>query len=151
MIASPRILAVALCISAAVLHGSGRTAMGDDPAKGSGELEAAIIAINNKNWPAAVEKLEAANRTDGRNAEVHNLLGYSYRNIGDMDRAFTHYHIALEIDAQHKSAHEYIGEAYLMAQQPGKAREHLARLKAICGEGCKEYQDLAKAIDAYKP
>jgi DNA-binding SARP family transcriptional activator len=53
------------------------------------------------------------------------------------------------LDPRHKGAHEYIGEAYLQANQPDKAREHLSALKAICGERCEEYQDLAKALAAY--
>ena len=115
------------------------------------ELDAARAAIAKKDWKAAIDQLQAADRKDRRNADVHNLLGYSYRHSGDMDKAFSHYRTALQIDAQHKGAHEYIGEAYLSAKQPDKAREHLARLKTICGEGCEEYQDLAKAIAAYTP
>ncbi len=115
------------------------------------ELEAARAAIAKKDWKGAIEQLQAAERKDRRNADVHNLLGYSYRHVGDMDKAFTHYRTALQIEPQHKGAHEYIGQAYLTAKQPDKAREHLARLKTICGEGCEEYQDLAKAIAAYTP
>jgi Flp pilus assembly protein TadD len=115
------------------------------------ELDAARAAIQKKDWKTAIEQLQAADRKDRRNADVHNLLGYSYRNSGDVDKAFSHYRTALQIDAQHKGAHEYIGLAYLTAKQPDKAREHLARLKTICGEGCEEYQDLAKAIEAYAP
>jgi Flp pilus assembly protein TadD len=116
------------------------------------ELEAARASIAKKDWKTAIEQLQAADRKDRRNADVHNLLGYSYRHVGDMDKAFSHYRTALQIDSQHKGAHEYIGEAYLTAKQPDKAREHLAKLKTICGgEGCEEYQDLAKAIAAYTP
>ena len=115
------------------------------------ELDAARAAIAKKDWKTAIEQLQAADRKDRRNADVHNLLGYSYRHSGDMDKAFGHYRTALQIDSQHKGTHEYIGQAYLTVKQPDKAREHLARLKTICGEGCEEYQDLAKAIAAYTP
>ena len=71
---------------------------------------------------------------------------------GQVDKAFAAYDNALRLDPNHKGAHEYIGVAYLMAKQPDKAQEHLAKLKVICGgEGCEEFQDLAKAIAAYKP
>jgi Flp pilus assembly protein TadD len=115
------------------------------------ELDAARSAIAKKDWKAAIEQLQAAERKDRRNADVHNLLGYSWRHSGDMEKAFVHYRTALQIDSQHKGAHEYIGEAYLSVKQPDKAREHLARLKTICGESCEEYQDLAKSIAAYTP
>lgn len=111
-------------------------------------MEAAVAAIKNKDWRGALAKLQVAHGKDAKNADVHDLLGYSYRNSGDLERAFTHYRTALELNAQHKSAHEYIGEAYLLVRQPHKAREHPARLKAICGESCEEYQDLAKRSQA---
>ena len=121
------------------------------PSRAARELEAGRAAIDKKDWKTALEQLQAAERKDRRNADVHNLLGYSYRHAGDLDKAFSHYRTALQIDSQHKGAHEYIGEAYLSAKQPDKAREHLARLKTICGESCEEYQDLAKAIATYTP
>ena len=51
----------------------------------------------------------------------------------------------------HRGANEYIGVAWLRVKQPAKAQEHLARLEKICGKGCDEYKDLAKAIADYKP
>ena len=144
----------ALSIGALVLPGVALTAdVPDTPAtsRAARELDAARAAIAKKDWKTAIEQLQAADRKDSRNADVHNLLGYSYRHSGDMDKAFSHYRTALQIDSQHKGTHEYIGEAYLTVKQPDKAREHLARLKTICGEGCEEYQDLAKAIAAYTP
>ena len=66
-------------------------------------------------------------------------------------KAFEHYNTALKINPNHKGANEYIGEAYLMSNNPVKAGEHLARLKAICGNApCEEYEDLAKSIAAFK-
>ena len=82
---------------------------------------------------------------------MHNLLGYSYRNAGQIDKAFDEYAIALKLDPKHKGALEYVGVAYLLDHKPEKAKESLAALKTICGENCEEYQDLAKAIAAYKP
>ena len=87
------------------------------------------------------------------NADAHNLLAYSYRKQAtpDLPKAFEHYNTAHKLNPSHKGAHEYIGEAYLMDGKPAKAEEHLARLKVICGNAaCEEYDDLAKAIAAYK-
>ena len=68
-----------------------------------------------------------------------------------MPKAFEHYTTALKLNLNHKGAHEYIGEAYLMDGKPAKAEEHLARLKTICGgSACEEYDDLAKSLAAYK-
>ena len=60
--------------------------------------------------------------------------------------------IALKLDANHRSAHEYLGELYLDINQPENAEKQLAALKKACPffGSCEEYDDLKKAIDAYK-
>lgn len=115
------------------------------------DLTQARALIAKQDWNAAIAELKRAVRSAPKNADVHNLLGYSYRNAGQIDKAFSEYEIALGIDPKHRGAHEYVGVAYLIAKRPDKANEHLAALKSICGENCEEYQDLAKAIAAYKP
>ena len=72
--------------------------------------------------------------------------GFAYRNQKKLDLAFTHYREALKLDPNHRGAHEYVGEAYLMAGDRAKAQEHLAALERICGRNCDEYRDLARAI-----
>lgn len=112
-------------------------------------LRSARQAIEAKDWSSARFHLRAAERSDGRNADVHNLLGYLYRKQPqpDLPKALEHYQTALRLDPAHRGAHEYIGEAYLMLGQPEKAQEHLARLEAICGNrNCEEYVDLARSI-----
>lgn len=116
-------------------------------------LATARQAIQAKEWNAASRALNAALREAPRNADVHNLLGYSYRTRArpDMAKAFEHYQEALRIDPRHKGAHEYIGEAYLLEKRPQQAEQHLAELERICGNRtCEEYQDLAKAIADFK-
>jgi tetratricopeptide (TPR) repeat protein len=84
---------------------------------------------------------------------VHNLLGYSQRKQAtpNLAKAFEHYKTALQIDPRHRGAHEYIGEAYLMAKQPTEAQKHLARLEQLCGnQTCEEYVDLANALAQYR-
>lgn len=116
------------------------------------DLAKARSLIAKKDWSAAIVELERLSRRDRTDADVQNLLGYSYRNAGQVDKAFAAYDNALRLDPKHKGAHEYIGIAYLLAKNPDKAKEHLARLKVLCGgETCEEYQDLAKAIAAYTP
>lgn len=115
------------------------------------DLSKARALIAQKDWNAAIAELDRLARRDAKNADVQNLLGYSYRNAGQTDNAFVAYQNALRLDPRHKGAHEYIGIAYLTVKQPDKAKEHLAALKSICGDNCEETQDLAKAIAAYKP
>jgi tetratricopeptide (TPR) repeat protein len=120
------------------------------PSDVSQDLAEAQRLIDQKDWRGALTLLKIALRKDRRNADVHNLMGYSYRKSGQLDDAFDSYRTALKLDPNHKGAHEYIGEAYLQANQPDKAREHLAALKRLCGEACEEYQDLAKAVAAHR-
>lgn len=114
-------------------------------------LATARQAIQEKNWRGALRELNVAVREEPRNADVHNLLGYSYRQRADLPKAFEHYQMALKIDPRHKGAHEYIGEAYLQDKRLAQAEQHLAELERLCGNRtCEEYQDLAKAIAQFK-
>jgi len=116
------------------------------------ELGEAQQLIDQKDWTGALVELKRALRKDRRNADVYNLMGYSYRKSGQLDEAFDSYRTALRLDPNHKAAHEYIGEAYLQVNQRDRALEHLAALKRICGgETCGEYRDLAKAVAASQP
>jgi Flp pilus assembly protein TadD len=119
----------------------------------SERLATARTAIQAKNWNAALRELTVAVRDEPRNADVHNLLGYSYRKRAapDLAKAFEHYQTALRLDPRHKGAHEYIGEAYLIDKKPAEAEKHLVQLESICGNRtCEEYADLAKAIADFK-
>ncbi len=115
----------------------------------SADFVAGKKSIERKEWRAAVEALTRAEKDMPDNADVQNYLGYAYRHLGDLDNSFSHYKAALRIDPKHRGAHEYIGQAYLKANQPEKAAEHLDALEKICGKGCEEYRDLAKAIAEY--
>ncbi len=120
---------------------------------GNSSLDEARLAIKARDWKKALASLNLALKAEPRNADVHNLLGYSYRKQAapDLPKAFEHYNMALKLDPKHKGAHEYIGEAWLMDKKPLEAEKHLAQLAAICGnKTCEEYADLARAIAAYK-
>ena len=109
-------------------------------------------AIQAKDFKAAVGHLTKAVQEEPKNADAHSMLGYSYRKVGTFDKSMEHYQTALKIDSGHRSAHEYLGELYLDMNQPDNADKQLAALKKACpffGK-CEEYEDLKKAVDAYK-
>jgi Tfp pilus assembly protein PilF len=119
----------------------------------SERLDLAREAIKKQDWKRSLAELNLAVREEPRNADVHNLLGYTYRKQAtpNLPKAFEHYKTALSLNPKHKGAHEYVGEAYLMDKKPQEAEKHLAELEKICGnKTCEEYADLAKAITAYK-
>ena len=107
-------------------------------------------ALSAKNWTLAASSFKKVVAENPKNADAHNLLGYSSRWLGKYDEAFAAYDKALALDPKHKGALEYSGIAYLKVNQKTKAEAQLAKLKTICAS-CEETADLAKAIAAYKP
>ena len=107
-------------------------------------------AVEARDWNNAITLLIAADKRSSNNADVHNHLGFAYRNAGQLENSLKHYQRALQINPRHRGAHEYIGEAYLMMKNPAKAEEHLAALKRVCPVMCDERDDLSRKIAAYK-
>ena len=116
------------------------------------EVAAGRKAIDAKDYKSAVGHLSKAVQEDPNNADSQSMLGYSYRKLGTFDKSMEHYQKALKIDANHRSAHEYLGELYLDMNQPANAEKQLQALKKACpffGK-CEEYDDLKEAIEKYK-
>ena len=89
-------------------------------------------AIDAKDYKTAVGFLTNAVQEEPDNADAHSMLGYSYRKSGTFDQSMEHYQRALKIDADHRSAHEYLGELYLDMNQLDNAEKQLAALKKAC-------------------
>jgi tetratricopeptide (TPR) repeat protein len=87
---------------------------------------------------------------DPLNADMQNYIGYSYRRLRQLGPAIGHYQQALILNPSHRGAHEHLGEAYLVLGEPTKAEQHLAALENLCLLPCAEYDDLRRAIAAYK-
>ena len=129
---------------------------GDEPATRSEAaadpvLEKVWAANAQADWSRSQELLRDALTKDPANADYHSLYAYAIRkgpNPG-LDLVFKHYNEALRIDPKHRGAHEYLGEAYLMAGNLAKAKEHLAALDRLCFFGCEEYSMLKKAVAAF--
>jgi Flp pilus assembly protein TadD len=107
-------------------------------------------AVQARDWSTAVARLSKAEVRNPDNADVQTDLGFAYRNLKQYDAAFRHYKRALEIDPRHRSAHEYIGEAYLMVGDAKSAEMHLSALRDICLLGCEELKDLEEAFAKYR-
>lgn len=124
---------------------------GDDQALLADQDHAAgVAALRAGHAGAALSRLVQALKRFPDNANLHNELGFAYRNLKQFDPAFEHYRRALAINPQHRSAHEYIGEAYLMVGNLPAAERHLAALRSICLLPCEEMRDLEKAISGYR-
>src|SRR5437016_1444218 len=115
-------------------------------------LEQVAAARAKNDWSEAQATLRQALARNPDNADYHNLYAYSIRKgpNPDMSLVFKHYNEALRIDPDHRGAHEYLGEAYLMVGNLAKAKEHLSVLDKLCFFPCDEYSDLKKAIADYE-
>ena len=112
--------------------------------------DAAKNSLEANQWKPALANLQKAAALDPDNADIHNLLGYSYRKQGNLEEAFAHYEIALRLNPGHLGAHEYVGETYLLAKDLVNAENHLATLESLCGKTCAQSRELAAAIEIYK-
>jgi hypothetical protein len=67
-----------------------------------------------------------------------------------MGPAIGHYQKALMLNPRHRGAHEHLGEAFLVLGESAKAEQLLAALENLCLIPCEEYNDLKRAITAYR-
>lgn len=101
-------------------------------------------------YDEAIRYLKKAETEEPQNADVKNLIAYSYRKLGQYRVAYQYYQQALKLDPNHKGAHEYLGELYVNIRRLDKAQEQLAVLQKLCTTACEEYKRLHKAIEDYK-
>lgn len=121
-----------------------------DLAQRDPDYAAAKAAIEKKDWAEAAARLHKTAVREPDSADVQNLIGYSYRNLGKYDLAFKHYKLAIGLDPRHRGAHEYIGETYLLTGDLASANKHLEVLRGICLIPCEELKDLERAVAAHK-
>jgi tetratricopeptide (TPR) repeat protein len=112
------------------------------------DLAAVRATIKRGSYAEALAALNALVDKGVQHADVYNLMGFAHRKNGDLKQAATYYGKALDFDQNHKSALEYQGEMFLAMGEIARAQANLARLVAICPQGCEEREDLEKAIAA---
>jgi tetratricopeptide (TPR) repeat protein len=114
------------------------------------DFKAGKRALAAEDWNGAIAAFERAALRDPENADVQNYIGYAYRRQRQLGPAISHYQQALMLNPRHRSAHEHLGEAYLVLGEPAKAEQFLGALEALCLIPCDESADLKRAIDTYK-
>jgi tetratricopeptide (TPR) repeat protein len=122
----------------------------DERLLADGDYAAGRAALKAGDAAAALPHFQAALKRFPDAADLHNELGFAHRRLRQTDKAFEHYKRALAIKPDHRGAHEYIGEAYLMVNDVAGAERHLAALKSLCLLPCDEFLDLQKAIAAHR-
>ena len=117
----------------------------DDDAFRQGYKAAHATIYERGDYAAAIDQLKALGRDD--NAGVANLIGYSYRKLGDYKLSQTWYERALKADPNHVLTWQYYGLWQIEQGNRDQAAYHLTRIAAICGTSCEEYRSLAAALE----
>lgn len=103
--------------------------------------------VDEGNFAAALPNLIALTKADAKNADAWNLLGFTYRKLGQLDDSNAAYLTVLSINPDHLGALEYQGELFITTGKLEEAKANLAKLQALCGD-CEQAEDLAKALKA---
>lgn len=117
----------------------------DDPAFLQGYRSAYSSIYDRQDYAAAIDQLKALRHDD--RADVANLIGYSYRKLGNYQVSQIWYERALKADPTHVRTWQYYGLWQIEQGNRDQAQYHLTRIGALCGTDCKEYRSLAAALE----
>ena len=117
----------------------------DDPAFARGYRDAYATIYDRNDYADAIVQLKALGHDDHPN--VANLIGYSYRKLGDYKLSQVWYERALKADPNHVLTWQYYGLWQIEQGNRDQAQYHLSRIAAICGTDCAEYRSLAAALE----
>ena len=96
-----------------------------------------------KLYSQAFSKLEKAHKSDKKNPDILNYMGFTTRKVGNFEQAEKFYLEGLKIKPNHNGINEYLGELYVQTNRIDKANE---RLKFLKNCNCKEYGELELII-----
>jgi tetratricopeptide (TPR) repeat protein len=116
-----------------------------DPAFIQGYHDAYASIYDRHDYASALEQLKALGHDDYAN--VANLIGYSYRKLGDYKLSQAWYERALKSDPNHVLTWNYYGFWQIEQGNREQAEYHLNRIAEICGTDCTEYRTLAAALE----
>jgi tetratricopeptide (TPR) repeat protein len=117
----------------------------DDPAFIQGYHTAFTSIYDRHDYATAIDQLKTLGHDDYAN--VANLIGYSYRKLGDYKLSQAWYERALKDDPNHVLTWNYYGFWQIEQGNREQAEYHLSRIAEICGTDCTEYRTLAVALE----
>jgi len=117
----------------------------DDPKFLEGYRAAYATIYDRNDYSSAIEQLKALGQDD--RADVANLIGYSYRKLGDYKVSQIWYERALQADPDHVRTWQYYGLWQVEQGNRDQAQYHLNRIAALTGTGSDEYRSLAAALE----
>jgi len=111
----------------------------------NGYKAAHAIIYQQHDYAAGIAALKALGHDE--NPDVANLIGYSSRKLGRYDDAKVWYERALAADPKHSRTWSYYGMWHAEQGNLLKARDHLAKVEALCGTTCRDYVELKEVIE----
>src|SRR5450759_2766276 len=117
----------------------------EDAAFAKGYRAAYVTIYDRNDYAAAIEQLKALGHDDI--AAVANLIGYSYRKLGDYKVSQIWYERALKADPNHVKTWQYYGLWQVEQGNREQAQYHLSRIAALAGTNSEEYRSLAAALE----
>jgi tetratricopeptide (TPR) repeat protein len=117
----------------------------DDPRFLTGYHTAYATIYDRHDYAAAIEQLKALGQDD--RADVANLIGYSYRKLGDYKVSQVWYERALKADPNHVRTWQYYGLWQLEQGNREQAEYHLNKIASLAGTDSAEYRSLAAALE----
>jgi tetratricopeptide (TPR) repeat protein len=117
----------------------------DDPKFVEGYRAAYATVYDRNDYTAAIGQLKALGQDD--NAAVANLIGYSYRKLGDYKVSQIWYERALKADPNHVKTWQYYGLWQVEQGNRDQAQYHLSRIATLAGTNSEEYRSLAAALE----
>jgi tetratricopeptide (TPR) repeat protein len=117
----------------------------DDPRFIEGYRAAYATIYDRNDYASAIGQLKALGQDD--RADVANLIGYSYRKLGDYKVSQLWYERALQADPNHVRTWQYYGLWQVEQGNRESAQYHLNRIAALAGTSSEEYRSLAAALE----
>jgi tetratricopeptide (TPR) repeat protein len=117
----------------------------EDAAFAKGYRAAYATIYDRNDYASAIEQLKALGHNDI--AAVANLIGYSYRKLGDYKVSQIWYERALKADPNHVKTWQYYGLWQVEQGNRDQAQYHLNRIAALAGTKSEEYRSLAAALE----
>jgi tetratricopeptide (TPR) repeat protein len=133
----------AACLTASLALAAGSPQPADREAALPAEYERGLAHVQAGDFEAARKAFDAAQRKAPGNPDVLNMLAYSLRKSGQLDRAIATYHKALRQRPRFPQAREYLAEAYLQA-----ALRELETLEGYGDEARSEREELVRSLES---
>ena len=118
----------------------------DSPKFLAGYHTAYSTIYDRHDYADAIDQLKALGQDD--RADVANLIGYSYRKLGDYQSSKVYYELALKDDPNHVRTWQYYGLWQLEQGNREQAEYHLQKIAHLAGTDSSEYRSLATALES---